>query len=97
MNAPVHVQLDTQVVASGDHVSCEVDDEMVILSLQSGEYYGLNPVALRIWTLVAEPRTVRQVRDTLLGEYDGVSEEECTAQLVTLLTELAELRLVELR
>ena len=33
------------VMASPDHVACDLDEETVILSLKTGEYYGLNAVA----------------------------------------------------
>lgn len=90
------IQLATRLVASRDHVSCEVEDEMVILSLHTGEYYGLNPVALRVWSLLEQPRSVAEVRDVLLAEYAGVTPEECTEQLLGLLADMVELRLVEL-
>jgi len=51
-------------------MSCDLDDEAVVLSLEGGVYFGLNPVGTRIWRLVQQPRTVREVRDCLVGEYD---------------------------
>jgi hypothetical protein len=90
------ITLDTVVVASAEHVACQLDEEMVILSLQTGEYYGLDGVSVSVWELLQQPRTVHEVRDALLAEFD-VSQEECEQQLMNLLRDMAELKLIETR
>jgi PqqD family protein of HPr-rel-A system len=86
---------EARVVAASDLVATEVDNEVVILSLRSGEYHGLNPVAASIWSLVQEPSTIAEVCDSLLAEYDGVTAEQCEEQVLATLTRLRELGLVE--
>jgi hypothetical protein len=88
--------LGATVVASSGQISCDVDDEAVILSLEDGVYYGLNEVASRVWELVQKPRTVREIRDSLIQEYD-IEETRCTRDLLDLLTQLHRWKLVELR
>jgi hypothetical protein len=83
------IALDTRVVASKDQASADLGGEAAILNLKSGVYYGLDPVGARIWNLVQAPRTVREVRDTLLDEYD-VESDRCERDLVALLEQLAE-------
>jgi hypothetical protein len=34
-------------------------------------HYGLEEVGARIWELIAEPRTVGEICDTLLDEYES--------------------------
>ena len=87
---------ESVVVAARDQVSAEVEGEAVILSLADEVYYGLDPVGARIWALLREPRTVAEVRDALVAEYEvdaGTAERD----LVELLTEMAARRLVEVR
>jgi hypothetical protein len=88
------LDLASVVVASADQVSCEVADETVILSLTTGEYYGLNVVAASIWELVQKPTTVRAVRDALLLMYDDVDEAICTTQVLASLAEMEDMGLV---
>lgn len=88
--------MNSCIVASKEHISCNLDDEVVLLSLQTGEYYGLNIVAASIWTLIQEPRPVSGVRDTLLLEYDGITPEACGEQVLALLTEMLQLHLIEI-
>lgn len=85
-----------QVVAAGHQVSCDLAGEAVILHLQDGVYYGLNPIGTRIWNLIREPKAVREILGTLLEEYD-VAQDRCEQDLLTLLQELALRQLIEVR
>ncbi len=82
------------VVASKEQASADLGDEAAILNLKSGVYYGLDSVGARIWDLIQTPRTVREVRDTLLNEYD-VEAGRCEGDLIALLEELAEHDLID--
>ncbi len=75
-------------------VHCDVEDEVVILGMEDGIYYGLNPVGAFIWNLVQKPVKVEEIRDSILEEFD-VGEEECEADLMELLNELLEKNLIE--
>ena len=86
----------TIVVAVKDQVSCELAGEAVILSLQDGVYYGLNPIGARIWELIQEPRTVEEIAAHLAREYE-VDRPRCEQDLHTLLRELASRRLIEIQ
>ena len=90
------IPLETRVTVSVNQISCEVDDESVVLNLEDGVYYGLNPVASRVWELAQESRTVQEIRDFLLAEYE-IEEATCTKDLVDLLGQLHRWGLIELR
>ena len=87
--------LGSVVSVSQEQISCELSGEMVVLSLRNGEYFGLNPVAASVWTLIQSPRTVREVRDDLLGQFSGITPEQCALEVLTLLEELRRMQLVE--
>lgn len=90
------ISLDSTVSLSDEQVACELQGEMVVLSLADGEYYGLNPVAAAVWRHIEKPMRVSDLRDALLDEFSGVTEERCTAELSRLLAELRNLRLVRI-
>jgi len=92
----VELGRSSRVIAARDQVSCDLGGEAAILQLASGIYYGLNPVGARVWALLQQPRTVREIRDALLAEYD-VGPERCERDLVALLQTLAAERLIEVR
>jgi hypothetical protein len=59
---------DPLIAISGHPVSCEVDGEAVILSLKSGQYYGLSAVGARIWALIQHPRSFSDLHQALLQD-----------------------------
>lgn len=77
----------TRVVASRNNVSTTLSGEAIILGMDDGVYYGLDPVGTRIWDLVQVPRTLGEVSTTLATEYD-VSAGQALADLVTLVSDL---------
>ena len=88
------VKTDSIVCAVGDQLSADMDDETVILHLESGTYYGLSDVGARIWNLIQEPRSVGDVRDILLTEYD-IEPARCEREVLALLSDLEAHKLVE--
>jgi len=90
------VSLASTVAAKKEQVSCDLGDEVVILSLQRGVYYGLDPVGAHIWKLLETPRRVSELRDEILAEYE-VEPERCETDLLNLLNRLSEEELVEVQ
>jgi hypothetical protein len=73
----------------------QVGDETVILDLGSGTYFGLDPVGARIWQLIGEGKTLGEICDTMLDEYD-VSREALELDVVELADKLLEQKLISL-
>src|SRR5674476_350055 len=94
MSPATKIARDNTVVASKEQASADLGEEAAILNLKDGVYYGLDPVGARIWKLVQTPQTVREIRDTLLAEYD-VESDRCERDLIALLEELAQRQLIE--
>jgi|ERR1017187_3427440 hypothetical protein len=72
------------VIATPEQVSCPLGEESAILNLKNTVYYGLNPVGARVWNLLQQARSVGELRDALLDEYD-VEEVRCERDLLELL------------
>lgn len=82
--------------ASAHQVSSDfVDGEVILLDVQEGTYYGLNPVGATIWRMIQTPTSVGEIIDALLETYD-VSESRCVEEVSTLLRNLVERNLVEI-
>lgn len=75
------------VVATPEQISSDLGGEAVILDLKSGIYHGLNEVGARIWKLIEEPKTVKEIEQALLEEYE-VEPECCQRDLLALLQNL---------
>jgi hypothetical protein len=72
---------DTALTAVADHAFCELGDEAVVLNLETGVYYGLDRVGTSVWRLLQQPRSLAQVRDFIVGEFD-VGPGRCEADLL---------------
>jgi hypothetical protein len=85
----------TAVAVVLDHqISSQLGEETVILHVEDGVYYGLDPVGTSVWRLLQEPRAVAEIRDLIVEEYE-VDPERCERDLDALLRDLAERRLIE--
>ena len=74
-----------------------LQDELVLLNLHTGVYFGLNPVGARIWHLIQshQPAPLKNVLNALVDEYD-VQPDRCTGDLLSLIARLEENRLLEI-
>jgi coenzyme PQQ synthesis protein D (PqqD) len=70
-----------------------LDDEAVLLDLQSGEYFGLNEIGCRIWQLIPASGRLEAIRDRLVEEYD-VPADRAWHDLKALIAELLQRGLV---
>lgn len=92
----ISLNLNTIVVASKDNVSCALGEEAAILHMRSGVYYGLDPVGARIWKLLDQPTSVKDLRTAIVDEYD-VEPAKCESDLLVLLEKLRTEGLIEVR
>lgn len=75
-------------------VDSDIDGETVMMSIENGEYYGLDDIGSRIWELIARPIKVSDLIDTLLERFD-VDRETCEIDVLKFLNELNEDRILE--
>jgi hypothetical protein len=75
-------------------ISSKLDEELVLLSIENGEYYGFNAVAVRIWELIEKPLTLHQLIIQLLSEFD-IDERTCELETIQFLNTLAEKKLID--
>jgi hypothetical protein len=85
---------DSIVKIAKEQVACDLAGEVVILGLQSGQYFSLNTVGARIWNLIQEPKTVGALLESVLEEYD-VEPNLLERDLLALLDKMAINELIE--
>lgn len=87
--------LTAEISAVQDQVSSDLNDEMVILHVRTGNYYGLNDVGARVWNLIQGKTTPATIRDTILREYD-IDQHQLESDLQSLLSDLLKKGLIEI-
>jgi hypothetical protein len=59
------LSLDSRLAVSPDVVSQELEGELVILSLDRAEYYGLNRTGTRVWQWLLEGASIGTMAEQL--------------------------------
>jgi hypothetical protein len=90
------LSLNSTIVVTTEQVSCSLNEEPCILNLKNSVYYGLDPVGARVWDLLREPRTVSEVLDALLRDYN-IEAALCKRNLLDLLEDLRVEGLIDVR
>ena len=81
--SPAPLTLDDRLVIPASVISRDLDGETVMLNLDSGIYFGLDPVGTVIWKHVRETGRLRDIRDVLMAEFD-VTADVATQDLLRL-------------
>lgn len=83
------ISMDTTICRTKDIVASDIDGEVVMMSVEKGQYYSLDLVGSRAWELIEEPVKVAALIEALLLEYD-VDRETCERDVLAFLEELCE-------
>lgn len=81
------ITLNSTISQIEDIVASDIDNEKVMMSIERGEYFGLEPIGSRIWELLAEPVKVSAIIDALLPQFD-VDRQTCEQDVLAFLEEL---------
>src|ERR1700683_3423069 len=77
--------VESAVVSVGaEQLSSKLGDDLVILNLKSGVYYGLDPVGARVWELAEKRTAAAAIRDAIANEFavDPATAERDLADLL---------------
>lgn len=88
--------MSSRIIANKRSAACDLEGEMVILNLDSGIYFGLNPVGAAIWNYVQSERSLEDIVGYLLVEYQ-VDRARCETEVISLLHQMSAQGLVEIQ
>lgn len=80
---------------SPDTLYRDLNGEGILLQLETGQYFGLDAVAHRMWQLLVELGDLDRVQEVLVAEYK-VDEPTLAADLERFTAQLAEKKLIEM-
>ena len=90
------MNLDQKITFSETVFAQEVDGEMVLLDMESENYFGLDEVGTAIWQAMQEKETLQEVLEVLLELYD-VEAEVLERDLSDFVGKLLESGLIEVK
>jgi len=83
----------TKYIRKSRTISGRLHDELVMMDLEQGKYFSLNPVATRIWDLLEKEMTLDELCAVLTEEYD-VEPGQCMDEVGELLNGMEGLGLI---
>lgn len=89
----MEISLSDTVTISNSVVFRDLSGETVLLNLDSGIYYGLDPVGTRVWQLLGEAIPLATVCSTMQKEY-AVSQDVIERDVLKLVGDLCDKRLL---
>ena len=95
MTSSATIDLDMTIVRNSGLLDSEIDGETVMMSVEQGNYYGLNQVGTEIWKLIESPVIVRDICSTLVKEYK-VEQSACEKEVLSFLNDLSSEKIVVL-
>ena len=84
------VQRDPDVIAA------EAGEDVVMVSIDKGQYYGVSETAREIWQAIERPKKVSDLIDDLVSNYN-VDRALCEKETLLFLEELLAERLLQVR
>lgn len=95
---PVGPEISDQstITQSRSAIASVVEDQAVILDVESGFFFQLNPVGSRIWWALEAPSTLASLCQTLENSFE-VPPETCRAEVLEFINGLSQKGLVEIR
>jgi hypothetical protein len=84
------------LLADPDVLATEFGDEVVLLNLRDGVYYGLEGVGALIWRMLRRPVTMKAICDAIVEGYD-VDRGRCERDVHSIIGNLTNHGLVSIR
>lgn len=84
-----------KIQISDDVVWSQVGEDVVILSVATGYYFGLGGVAARIWSFIVEKASSEEILTNVVLEYE-VEADQARNDLESLVDDLVRERVVTL-
>jgi hypothetical protein len=81
------ITLDTSIQRATGFTTAPVDDELMMLNVERGAYYSLDPIAAEIWNMLEKPARVLELAEQLQKRY-AVTPEQCQADVLAFLEEM---------
>lgn len=88
-----NLSLPKTVKVSDNVLFQQINNECVLLNMESEQYFGLDDVGARIWEILSENGDTEKALATLQAEYDA-DEQTLRQDLSNLLSELESEKLI---
>ena len=88
------MELNTLISRNPEMLAVDMDDEVVMMDVTNGDYFGLNTVGAYIWNLLEQEQTIAMIVETAQQHFAEATADQIQQDVFTFLTELQEKKLV---
>ena len=92
---PPTIDPDTLLIRDDSPITADMDGEIVMISLERDNYYGLGETGSRIWSLLETPQSPQQLC-TALSQVYQVDPATCQTDIQPFLEQLMQEKLIKL-
>ncbi len=85
--APDTLDVTSKIQRSPDVLITELDNEIVVLHVSSGQIIGMSDTSRRIWDALEHPSSLDDLTDQLVEEYD-IDREICLSETTAFVASL---------
>lgn len=89
------IDISSRIIRRTKFLSSKIDDEIVILNIEKGEYNGLDEIGSDIWNFLESPVILSDLVKNLTEKYN-VDQKQCTVDVIEFLTELEKAGLIKI-
>ena len=90
------IDAETMVSRAPGFTTAAVHDELMMLNVEQGAYFSLDPIAAEIWNMLEEPARVQELVDRLQKRY-AVEPEQCRDDVLAFLAELLQNGMIKVK
>jgi hypothetical protein len=87
--------VDSLLIRRSDLIAADMDGETVMMSVERGEYFGINGIGTKVWALLEKPISIAQITISICSEYE-IDAITCQADIETFIKELFDSDLITL-
>lgn len=80
-------------VRNPDLFAADMDGDLVMMSIENGEYYGVGGIGPRVWELLEQPVTVEAITAVICNQFD-VDADRCRPDIAAFVRQLLDAGLV---
>lgn len=89
------VNINSRIFRKAQNLSSNIDNEVVILNVNKGEYNGLDEIGSDIWNRLETPQVISDLISALMEIY-SVDKQQCSTDVIEFIKELEKAELIKI-
>ncbi len=87
---------NTIIIRKDDFISSEIDNQTVMMSVETSKYYGFDEIGSVIWAKIENEISFGDLVNKLLEEYN-IDREVCEKDTTEFLEKLVKMKLIDVK